>query len=193
MSAVEAAFCRSVPWRAIARRAILPWALHGVELQGEVLELGGGSGAMADSAARSYPSARLTVSDVDPTMVQAATLLLSNLDNVTVERADMSALPYDKQSFDFVTSFLMLHHVIHWRRGLEEVARVLRPGGTFVGYDLTSTPIARAIHVVDRSPHLLLDPDDLHRQLRETGFVEITVRTSFAGAVARFRAHRPLP
>lgn len=193
MSVLEAAFCRSGPWRAIARRAILPWALQGVELHGEVLELGSGSGAMAEGVARSFPSVQLTVSDVDPAMVAAAARLLGDRGNVIVDQADVTALPYPDGAFEFVTSYLMLHHVVDWRHGLQEVARVLRPGGTFVGYDLADTSIARAVHVIDRSPYLLLDSDDLHRELLEAGFVDVAVRTGFAGTVARFLARRSTP
>jgi ubiquinone/menaquinone biosynthesis C-methylase UbiE len=50
----------------------------------------------------------------------------------------------------------MLHHVIDWPAALDEVARVLRPGGVFVGYDLTNTMLARLIHQADRSPYRLL-------------------------------------
>lgn len=193
MSLLEAAFCCSAPWRAIARRLVLPWALQGQDLHGDVLELGGGSGAMAAGAARSHPTARLTVTDVDPAMVESAGRALGHLGNVTVDLADMTALPYPDRSFDIVTSYLMLHHVVDWRRGVDEVARVLRPGGMFVGYDLTDTPLARAVHVVDRSPHLLVEPVDLRGQLQDAGFAGVTVRTGFAGTVARFRARRPLP
>ena len=55
MSALEGAFCRSAPWRALARRTVLPWALGGEHLTGDVLEIGGGSGAMADGIAQLFP------------------------------------------------------------------------------------------------------------------------------------------
>jgi hypothetical protein len=47
MSRFQSAFCRSAPWRTFARRAVLPWALQGFRPQGDVLEIGAGSGAMA--------------------------------------------------------------------------------------------------------------------------------------------------
>ncbi len=190
MSAIEAAFCRSAPWRLMARKSVLPWALQGLRLEGDVLELGGGSGAMAEAAARTFVTARLTVTDIDPLMVEAAGRLLAGLDNASADQADVTSLPFATGSFDFVTSYLMLHHVIEWRRGLDEVARVLRPGGMLVGYDLTSTALAKAVHVVDRSPHLLVAPDDLRQHLLAAGLVDVAVRTSFAGTLMRFQCHK---
>ncbi|MDR0357942.1 MAG: SAM-dependent methyltransferase, partial [bacterium] len=61
MSAIEGGFCRSAPWRWFARRAVLPWAINDAALVGEVLELGGGSGAMAAAVAQTTPDVRLTV------------------------------------------------------------------------------------------------------------------------------------
>ena len=48
MSALEASFCRSAPWGLVARRMV-PWATQGFPLTGDVLEIGGGSAAMAAS------------------------------------------------------------------------------------------------------------------------------------------------
>src|SRR5262245_754912 len=47
MSPFESAFCRGAGWRAFASRIVLPWALLGQRLDGDVLEIGGGSGAIA--------------------------------------------------------------------------------------------------------------------------------------------------
>ncbi len=84
----------------------------------------------------------------------------------------------------------MLHHVIAWREALSEVARVLRPGGVFLGYDLTDTRAARLTHRLDGSPHLLLSPEDLRAGLRETGFENVEGRPSAAGHLVRFKATR---
>lgn len=71
---------------------------------------------------------------------------------VAVEEADVTKLPFDDASFDAVTSYLMLHHVIDWEDALAEAHRVLKPGGLLAGYDLLDGPINRTIHRLDRSP-----------------------------------------
>jgi SAM-dependent methyltransferase len=187
MSAIEGAFCRSAPWRAFARKAVLPWALGGYRLTGDVLEIGGGSGAMAAGTAQRFPDVRLTVTDIDDAMVSSARRRLARYRNVIVEQADVTALPFGDASFDAVTSHLMLHHVIAWREALTEVARVLRPGGVLAGFDLTDTWLARVTHRLDGSPHLLLSADELREGLADAGFTAIVTRPTAANLV-RFRA-----
>lgn len=191
MSAVESSFCRSIPWRSFARRVVLPWALNGHELAGAVLEIGGGSGAMADGVARAHPDVSLTVTDVDEAMVRSARDRLSAHRNVTVDGADVTALPYAAATFAAVTSYLMLHHVIDWELALAEAARVVRPGGVFLGYDLTDSRLARLVHLADRSPFRLIDPAELGNGLAAVGFADVEIDMSFASHLMRFRARKP--
>lgn len=188
MSAVESAFCRSSPWRSFARRRVLPWALDGLRLWGDVLEIGGGSGAMAEGVLRTFPDVRLTLTDVDEAMVAGARSRLAKHASAVAERADVTALPYAAGSYDIVTSYLMLHHVIDWLDALGEAARVLRPGGMLVGYDLTDTRAARFIHRVDGSPHGIIAPEELRDGLAVTGFTDIAVTVAARAHLMRFRA-----
>jgi len=189
MSALESAFCRSAPWRGFARRAVLPWALHGRSLTGDVLEIGAGSGAMAVGAVTAFPGTRFTVTDVDEAMVRATAARLEGHPKVTVRRADVGALPFPAASFDVVTSYLMLHHVVSWESALDELRRVLRPGGLLLGYDLTDTALARVVHRWDGSPHRLIRAADLRRALLGASFDEIEIELSAAGHLMRFGAH----
>ena len=190
MSAIEGAFCRSTAWGSFSRRVVLPWALDGRQLIGDVLEIGSGNGAMVEGGARLFPSAHLTATDVDDAMVAAARTRLAQHENVRVERADVTALPFDGVSFDAVTSYLMLHHVIAWQEALSEAWRVLKPGGTFLGYDLTDTRIARLIHRVDGSPHRMIAPAEMRDGLVCAGFVDVTVGVSVRAHLMRFRARK---
>ncbi len=121
MSSAERWFCQSPPWRWIAGRLILGWAMQGVSPRGAVLELGGGSGAMAAATIRRHPGCAVTVTDVDPAMVAAAQRRFANEPRVTVRQADATALPFADGSFNVVVSYLMLHHVIAWQQALGEV------------------------------------------------------------------------
>lgn len=191
MSAIEGAFCRSAPWESFARRVVLPWVLDGYALSGEVLEVGGGSGAMASGVVHRFPDIHLTVTDVDVHMVNRARARLSSNREAHVEVADVTGLPFDTGRFDVVTSYLMLHHVINWADALTEIGRVLKPGGVFIGYDLTNTRIARLIHTVDRSPHRILAPDELSDGLTAAGFSAVQTRPSVRDHLMRFRASKP--
>lgn len=190
MSAVEAAFCRSGPWRVFASRRVLPWVLEGRTLRGDVLEIGGGSGAMAQAAARAFGDARITVTDVDPAMVEAARVRMEPDRRVEVQHAAVDALPFERGSFDVVMSFLMLHHVIHWEVALAEVARVLKPGGVLLGYDLTDTRLARLVHRVDGSPHRLVGPRELSAGLAAVDLTGAAVRPAMRSHLMKFSAVR---
>ena len=191
MSAVERSFCRNPLWAGFARTVLLPWALQGVSPAGELLELGAGSGAMAAGTAQTFPDLSLMVTDIDPAMVRAARQRLRKYPQISVAEADVTDLPFDDGRFDVVAGYLMLHHVIEWRQALAEAVRVLRPGGTFVGYDLARTRAAEWIHIVDRSPYRLIKHDDFAPALVAVGFDQVHVTRALGAHVTRFVAHRP--
>ena len=147
MSWQERVLCRSAAWGWFARTVVLPWALQAEELKGDVLEIGSGSGAVAAALLERFPNVRLTATDYDPRMVETLGERLAPFGaRARVERADAAALPFSDASLDAVVSFLMLHHVGRWEDALREAARVLRPGGTLLAYDLVASPLTRGVH-----------------------------------------------
>jgi ubiquinone/menaquinone biosynthesis C-methylase UbiE len=194
MSQVEQAFCRSLPWRWLSQRVVVPWAVQDRALDGRVLELGSGSGAMASDLLDRYERVRLTATDIDPTMVNSARdRLAGRSSRADVVRVDATALPFASARFDAVVSFLMLHHVIEWEQALHEAVRVLRPGGTLIGYDLVDSLPARVVHRVDRSPHRLATSAALRAALDPLEVEELEVDESLAGLVVRFAVAKRSP
>jgi ubiquinone/menaquinone biosynthesis C-methylase UbiE len=194
MSRVQSTFCRSAPWRAVARRVVLPWALQGIELHGDVLEVGAGSGAMAAELLASHPDVRLTVTDFDEAMVDvAAARLASAAERVSVRPADATALPFADGSFDAVLSWVMLHHTLEWETALREALRVLRPGGQLVGYDLLSTAPLRFLHRNDDEHIRLIRLRELLEVADDLPVDRAVFTPSLSGLVVRFTLRKTGP
>ena len=187
MSTFERAVCQSAPWRAMTGRLVLPWALQGVRPRGDVLEIGSGSGAMAEHLLVAFPEIHVTATDIDPAMVRdARTRLAPFEDRAAVREVSATALPFEDQSFDVVLSFIMLHHVVHWDDALRESMRVLRPGGVLVGYDLLSTLPLRLLHDIEGEPYRMMTLVELRRFVTELPVRDSTVTSSLAGFTVRF-------
>lgn len=91
---------------------------------------GGGHTALAFA-----PHVReVLASDLTPAMLAAAEQFVRGRGaaNVRFELADAEALPFDDASFEIVTTRIAPHHFPNPERYVREVARVLRPGGSFV-------------------------------------------------------------
>lgn len=187
MSRVEAVFCRSAPWRFVARRVVLPWALQGVTPSGDVLEIGAGSGAMAAELLATHTDIHMTVTDFDREMVDAAhDRLAAFADRVHVREVDATELPFENDSFDVVLSWIMLHHTLDWERTLTEAVRVTRPGGYVIGYDLLNTATLRLLHQAEGSRVRMMRFVEL-RNLVATLAVEQAILTpATAGVAVRF-------
>ena len=187
MSRFEAAFCRSAPWRFVARRMVLPWALQGTHPNGEVLEVGAGSGAMAAELLATHPDIRMTVTDIDATMVGAAEQRLAPFaERTTARQADATALPFRDNSFNFVLSWIMLHHTIEWEKALAEAVRVTRPGGEVVGYDLLNTAPLRALHQAEGARVRMMRLSELRETVRELPVTQVILTPGPARFAARF-------
>ena len=190
MSAGEVLACRNPLWRTVTGRVVVPWVFAGHRLEGQILELGTGAGANAAALLERYPGVRITATDVDPVMLEAARRRLAGFGSrAVVQFADAGDLPFDDANFDAVVSMIMLHHVGDLGTALAECARVLRPKGLIVGYDLTRAGPAAWLHRRSQK-HDLVTPDGLRRALVEAGFSRIRVATGLKGLVARFSAYQ---
>lgn len=191
MSRLESAFCRHRLWRGAARRVVLPWALQHTQPVGEVLELGAGSGWMAREMLAAQPRLRMTVTDIDPVMVAAAARVLGDFDDrVSVVQADAIALLWPTATFDAVLSFLMLHHVGRWEEALAEAARVLKPGGLLLGYDLLSRWPNRVVHRLDGSPHRLMRLPEFEDVISHLPLTNVRLDVGLGGLVVRFQGRK---
>lgn len=85
--------------------------------------------------------ARVTGLDITQRMLQLARLRAANMiasasaGQVRFVQGDMTALPFAHAEFDLVTTGYGLRNVPDLEKALDEIRRVLRPGGTLVSLD----------------------------------------------------------
>lgn len=91
-----------------------------------VLEVGCGWGELAEWIARET-CAEVVAIDLSPRMVE-----LASERGIDARVGDVQELEFADETFDVVVAAWMLYHVPDLERGLAEIARALRPGGTFV-------------------------------------------------------------
>jgi SAM-dependent methyltransferase len=95
-------------------------------------------------------------------------------------------MPFEPDRFTGALSFMMLHHVptpVLQDQLFAEVARVLRPSGTFVASDSLGSDELRAFH--DGDVYNPVDPSGAETRLRAAGFLDVSVKTNEFGWAAR--------
>jgi SAM-dependent methyltransferase len=166
--------CRSSRWERAVQTHILRWMLDGVDLGARVLEVGPGPGATAERLCNRV--AHLTCVEIDRRCAAALACRVAGRRNVAVLCADATAMSFAEVSFDGAVAVMMLHHVPS--AGLQdrlfaEVARVLRPGGLFVGVECVHSPVLKLLHLFDTM--VLVDAGTLPTRLRRAGFTDVQI------------------
>lgn len=147
----------------VFQRSILAYHEAAKLVQGDVLEIGTGSGYGIELIA---PHAKKFVT-IDKFMAEGDRALP---DNVEFRQATVPPLPFESESFDYVISFQDIEHIKHDIEFVREIHRVLRPGGKVI----ITTP--NAPMSLTRNPWHVREykPEELHN-LFEVHFQDVKV------------------
>ncbi|MGA9350639.1 MAG: class I SAM-dependent methyltransferase [Anaerolineae bacterium] len=107
--------------------------------RGEAADLGCGPGQLVIELAQRSPGLHVTGIDLSDEMIargQDNARRARVADRVSFRRGDAQQIPFPDASLHLVVSTLSLHHWSDPVAVLDEIARVLRPGGSFLIFDL---------------------------------------------------------
>jgi ubiquinone/menaquinone biosynthesis C-methylase UbiE len=144
----------------------------------EMVELGCGGGRNAGELMRKYPSAKMTAIDYSPLSVEKATEYNQSMikgGRCKVQKGDVSALSLPKEKYDLATAFETIYFWPGLEKCFSEVAKVLKPGGTFMivnesdGTDKASLSFEKIIDGMKCHT-----ADDIEGALKRAGFTKVT-------------------
>ena len=152
----------------------------------DVLDIGCGSGFLTLELARAVGAGgSVDALDISPEMVDATLERCRGLSQVSVSRGDVAGLEIPPGSYDAVTCTQVLLYVADVENALDQMIRVLRPGGRLAvletdwrgvvmnsGYPELTDAVFRAWDDAVPSPNL---PTRLNRLMREAGLEDIRV------------------
>jgi demethylmenaquinone methyltransferase/2-methoxy-6-polyprenyl-1,4-benzoquinol methylase len=117
------------------RRVVIQWAeLDG--LKPILLDLGGGTGDLGLEAVRQNPGVIPIEADFTLEMMRVGQERPSSK-ALNWSAADALSLPFPDDAFDAVVSGFLLRNIIDLPQALQEMHRVLKPGGRMVALDTT--------------------------------------------------------
>ena len=159
----------------------LKWMDKRADWQGkDVLDLGCAGGFMAEALAER--GARVTGLDPAKDAIEAARAHAAQEGHDIDYRVGVGEeMPFDDASFDIVVCVDVLEHVADLQQTLNEVARVLRPGGQFLFDTINRNPLARLVvitmaedvlRVLPRGTHdpdMFIKPDELRDAMQKAG------------------------
>ncbi|HEY1168669.1 MAG TPA: class I SAM-dependent methyltransferase [Candidatus Limnocylindrales bacterium] len=135
-----------------------------------ILDLGCGPGDLVVAISQRIRDARIVGLDLSPSMLLWASRHATTAERLRFIVADAAALPFGDASVDLVVSTLSLHHWPDPTDVFAEIARVLRPGGVALIYDLGLLTYGPA-EMADIADGAGLEPADIGRERLDGGFV----------------------
>jgi ubiquinone/menaquinone biosynthesis C-methylase UbiE len=140
-----------------------------------VVDVGCGTGTLAIALSSKVAPGEAHGVDASPQMIEVARQKSAKAGlDVDFRVALIEAIPFPEDSFDLVTSSLMLHHLPDELkgRGLAEIRRVLKPGGRFVAMDFAAeshSPLGHLLSILGLA-HGQSVLEKLGPMIRDAGF-----------------------
>ncbi len=143
----------------------------GLKTEDHLLDIGCGTGTACREAAKIIIKGTITGIDPIPVMIRIANEQTSNnIKQIHFLEGSTEEIPLPSSSMTICTAINSLHHWSDYKKGFEEILRVLMPGGRLI--------ISDEIVVNDSCGHgdgSLSDPDKVTKEIENAGFSNVSL------------------
>ena len=156
------------------------WGFQHITFGSRILDVGCGGGAALNVLANLLSDASLVGCDISPLAVKSAREFNSEFTQsgrMIVKQTGVPNLDLPDNSFDVVYSIESLYFWSDVVAGLQDVLRVLIPGGTFMTA-LEMVGGAMSAHHEEIAKELKMfcpSPDELENEIKQAGFIEVVI------------------
>ncbi len=135
----------------------------------DVLEIGCGAGYVAADLAAVY-GMNVHGTDYDRKQIEIARKVQPESEHLHFGVEDATRLTFRDADFDLVISQNVFHHLSDWEAAVQEVTRVLRPGGYFMWFDLVFPKLITKLFQPLFKNHSLYCFTDVQSAFKKYGF-----------------------
>lgn len=105
-----------------------------------ILDIGCGTGELVIEIKKLYPKSKVIGVDIAKGMIEKAQEKAKKIDCIDFLIGDVHKLDFEKNMFDFVFNTISFHHYQEPAKALNEMKRVLKPGGKLYILDSIKDP-----------------------------------------------------
>lgn len=183
----------------------------------DVLDVCCGTGDWTIQLAKKAPGAHVTGLDFSENMLEVAKSKVSDYGNISLLQGNAMDLPFEQNTFNFVTIGFGLRNLADYKQAIDEFYRVLKPGGVLViletsipdngivskGFDFYFGKImpklggviagrTKEYEWLYESTSKFLTKHELKNMIRSAGFTNVKILSHTLGTAATHIAYKPL-
>jgi ubiquinone/menaquinone biosynthesis C-methylase UbiE len=139
-----------------------------------MLEIGCGNGIGTQLILEYFKPREFVATEYDPRLVEIARIKNEG-SKAIVEQGNAAALKFPENDFDAVVGLSVIHHIPNWKVCVDELHRVLKPGGLLIIKELSietfETPFGRVARRFVVHPYdSMLKKNEFFEYLEQAGF-----------------------